>query len=87
MADVIRVIETHRRNGDRSAPQSEVARELGVSISAIERWRKRGLPSFKVGLVVHLEWNDLWTFLRPAPEPPKRGNSSRARRFLASRGM
>jgi hypothetical protein len=91
MRDLIRIIETHIRNGDRSASIGDMAAELGRERRAIRRWCQAGLPSIKVGATRWICWAELkrWIEAKSAPATPARPPriSKKARAILKRMGM
>lgn len=88
--DLVKIIETHLRNGDRSATSSAMAAELAVQPRTVLIWIESGLPSTKLGRTHWVLWQDLadWIESRsPKPPAPKHRPNGRAAKWLASRGM
>lgn len=90
--DLIRIIETHVRQGDVSQSLPAMAQELGFDRETVAKWiNKGGLPSVRLGRTHWIRWADLkrWLEAKSAPPPPKRPrpNTAKAKAILRRMGM
>lgn len=88
--DLVKIIETHLKNGDRSQSVPAIAEEFGFTTEAVGKWLKMGLPSVRLGRTHWVCWQDLadWIEYRSPKTPAPKGRpNNRAAKWLASRGL